>query len=355
MSGWRVLYACGVKDRWRYHRQEILPGFGAEGQSRLASSHAMVIGLGALGCPAADLLARAGVGRITLVDRDVVEWTNLQRQTLFDEADARAGRPKAEAGAARLRAVNSSIVIDAVTEDFGGAEAERIVTAPPRPDVLIDGTDNFQTRYAINDVAVKLGVPYVYGGAVGTGGMSFAVVPGETACLRCVFPDPPAAGTGATCDTAGIFAPVAAIVGATQAGDAIKIMLGRRERLSGTLLSFDLWANRRARLDLSGARRADCPCCGGRRFEFLGARGDGAVTLCGRNSVQVWPGRGVDLAGLAERLTRAGAGPRSEGGAVRAEPEPGVVLTVFADGRAIIAGTTDHAAARSIYARYVGA
>lgn len=338
----------------RYHRQQILPEFGPEGQARLAASHAMVIGLGALGCPAADLLARAGVGRITLVDRDVVELTNLQRQTLFDEADARAGRPKAEAAAARLRGVNSSIVIDALVEDFAGRDAERIVAAHPRPDVLLDGTDNFETRYTINDVAVKLGVPYAYGGAVATRGVSFAVRPGATPCLRCVFPDPPAAGASETCDTSGIFAPVSAIVAANQAADAIKILLGRVGRLSGTLLSFDLWANRRSRLDLREARRPDCPCCGLRRFEFLESRGAGSITLCGRNSVQVAPGRDVDLAGLADRLDRAGVGAKREGSSLRAEPEPGVTLTVFADGRAIISGTTDHATARSIYARYVG-
>lgn len=343
----------------RYHRQEILPEFGRAAQDRLAGSHTMVIGLGALGCPAADLLARAGVGRLSLVDRDVVELTNLQRQTLFDEADARAARPKAEAAAARLAAVNSSIRVEALIEDFSGSEAERMVSVHPRPDVLVDGTDNFQTRYLINDVAVKLGIPYVYGGAVGTSGMSFAVLPGRTACLRCVFPEPPAAGSEPTCDTAGILAPTAMIVAAAQAVDAIKILIGREDRLAGSLLSFDLWSNRRSRMDLSEARRADCPCCGEGRYEFLDrAESERTLTLCGRNSVQIMPARGAwggtTLDVVAKRLRGVGEVQLAESH-LRAVPEPGVVITLFADGRAIVAGTTDGARAKSLYAKYVGA
>lgn len=352
----------------RYHRQAILPSVGEAGQRKLAASHAMIVGLGALGCPAADLLTRAGVGRISLVDRDVVEWTNLQRQTLYDERDAREATPKAEAAVRRLRAVNSAVRLEALVEDCAGPDAERLVAPHPRPDVLLDCTDNFATRYTLNDVATKLGIPLVYGGAVGTTGMAMTIVPIDgphrTACLRCLFPDAPAPGSTPTCDTAGIFGPVAAIIGAAQAADALKVLLGRFDALSGTLLSFDLWANHRQRLDVRSARRADCPCCGdgARRYEFLeGANHGSAVTLCGRNSVQVTPARGggparVDLAALAARLAPHGRfdlGEHALRG--RLEAPPGVELTVFADGRAIIGGTTDPVAARTLYARYIGA
>ncbi len=376
-------------DLSRYHRQAILPDFGQAGQERLAASHAMVIGLGALGCPAADLLARAGTGRLTLVDRDVVEFTNLQRQTLFDEADARAGAPKAEAAAKRLRAVNSSIVVDPIVEDFspgggggegGGAGAggggaggggahgagsgERLVTPHPRPQVILDCTDNFETRYLINDVSVKHAIPYVYAGAVATGGMVMAVVPGESACLRCVFAEPPAPGSAPTCDTAGILGPVAMVAGALQAVEAIKILLGRVDRVSRGLWAFDPWLNQQRVLNLAGARRADCPCCGQGRFEFLHERGSGGGprVLCGRNSVQITPGRGaaLDLPGLAARLAAVGEFAvlaTHLRGRVRAGAggEGGHELTVFADGRAIIGGTTDPIEARAVYARYIGA
>ncbi|MFT3685487.1 MAG: HesA/MoeB/ThiF family protein [Phycisphaerales bacterium] len=191
----------------RYHRQTILPGFGPDAEAKLAASHVMIVGLGALGCPAADLLARAGVGTISLVDRDLVELTNLQRQTLYAERDV--NRPKAEAAAARLREINKSIKVYAIVEDFSPSNAEAMVVTHPRPDVVLDCTDNFQTRYLINDACVKHGVPLVYGGAVGTEGVQFTIRPGLTACLRCLFPDAPAPGAAPTCDTAGIFAPSA--------------------------------------------------------------------------------------------------------------------------------------------------
>jgi len=350
----------GVTDR--YHRQSILPDFGPEGQARLARSHVMIVGLGALGCPAADLLARAGVGRLSLIDRDIVEATNLQRQTLFDERDAAEALPKAEAARRRLRAINSGVVIEALVEDFAAADAERIVSPHPRPDVILDGTDNFETRYLINDVAVKLGIPYVYGAAVGTTGMAFTVIPGQTPCLRCLFPEPPAPGASATCDTAGILAPVSIIVAAAQVADAMKILLGKPERLSHTLLSFDLWTNQRLppqRLDVSAARQPDCLCCGQRRFEFLdGQRAAEPAILCGRNSVQIAarPGTTLELVQIADRL-----GPHGQfilsafhlRGTLSSGATP-IGLTLFPDGRAIFEGTTDPVAARMLYARYVG-
>lgn len=384
----------------RYHRQVLLPAVGPAGQRRLLESHAVIVGLGALGCVSADLLARAGVGTLTLIDRDVVEASNLQRQSLYDERDAAEGLPKAHAARRRLAAVNSRIRLHALAADLNPRNAERLILGEPdahpaiggvgagearehrgsagglgagergagRPGVIVDGTDNFEARFLLNDVAVKHGIPFVYGGAVGTSGMQFTVFPGRGACLRCLFDGPPAPGSAPTCDTAGVLGPVAAIVGAVQAAEAIKVLLGRADRLAGGLLEFDAWENRRRRLDLSRARRADCPCCAERRFEFLGD-GDGAerstavAALCGQDAVQVLPADGasdVDLARLGERLGAHGEVVVTEffvRGRLAREAgagERGIELTVFPDGRAVVRGTRDPARARGVYARYVG-
>lgn len=353
----------------RFHRQAILPGVGAEGQERLARSHAAIIGVGALGCVTADLLCRAGVGTLTLVDRDVVELTNLQRQTLFDESDV--GQPKAEAAQRRLGRVNRACRVFAEVEDLRADNAPRVLgllgEAGARPGVLIDGTDNFETRYLLNDLAVVHGVPYVYAGAVGTTGAMTTVVPGVTPCLRCLHPRPPEGGAnevGGTCDTAGIFGPASMIVAACQASDAIKVLLGRADLLSPTLLQLDLWSNHRRRVELSSARDPDCPCCARGVFAF--AQGGGAsrtTVLCGRNSVQVAPGAAGgarrDLHALAVSLRAAGlqnvqASPSMVHAAVPAERDP-LSITVFTDGRTIVTGTTDVSLARSVHARYVGA
>lgn len=343
----------------RYTRQTILPGFGPGAAERLRAAHVMVIGAGALGCPAIDLLARAGVGRISIVDRDVVELSNLQRQTLFAEADV--GKPKAEAAAARVRAINRHVRVDALVEDFTPESAEPLLLAHPRPGVVLDCTDNFETRYLVNDACVKHGVPLVYGGAVATSGTQMTILPGTTACLRCVFPDAPLPGTMPTCDTAGIFAPVSAMIGAAQAADAIKVIVDA-SKLSNTLLSFDLWLSARSRLDLTDARDPGCPCCGRREFVWLSAAGcaSGCKVLCGRNAVQVPSAGGgrtrLDLEGLRERLHTAGEGPFVLRDGLLVGPLGGEKsLTVFADGRAIVGGTTDVGVARGVYARFVGA
>ncbi len=355
----------------RYHRQMLLPGIGEEGQRRLLGSHAAIIGCGALGTVAAEVLVRAGVGRVALIDRDIVEWTNLQRQTLYDEADAREGTPKAVAAAARLARVNSAVRIDAHVADFNSGNAERLLNLDgrgvagvgPWPGVLLDGTDNFETRYLINDIAVKHGVPYVYGGAVGTRGMQMTVLPGGGggACMRCVFPEVPAAGSTPTCDTAGVLASATGIIANVQAAEAIKVLLGREELIAPTLLEFDLWTNFRRRLDLSKARDAACVCCGARRFEFLEASVSGTVSICGSASVQVLPGAsagargGVELDALAERLVKHGQVQRTPH-LIRVKLEAeGLEMTVFRDGRAIVKGTTDLMRARAMYARFVGA
>ncbi|MBI1191313.1 MAG: thiazole biosynthesis adenylyltransferase ThiF [Tepidisphaera sp.] len=371
----------------RHHRQTLLPGIGDAGQAKLAASHAAIVGVGALGCASAELLCRAGVGTLTLIDRDVVDLTNLQRQVLFGVADV--GMPKAEAATARLRAIDPGVRVIAHAADLTGANAERLlglergaprarsaseglrnvriaagtedVDSPPSPpDIFIDGTDNFETRYLLNDLAVKHSLPLAYGGVIATRGMSGTFVPGGP-CLRCVFEEPPEPGSQPTCDTAGVFGPVVAIVGATQAADAIKILCGQPHTLSRTLLNFDIWANERRRFPLGDSPRPDCPCCGSRRFEFLEhARGD-SLSLCGQDAIQVSPGRDVtlDLESLRERLARvAASAPVATRFMVRARVQSGtgeVDISVFADGRAIIRGTTDANVARSVYAKYIGA
>jgi adenylyltransferase/sulfurtransferase len=362
-----------VEDRQlhRYHRQMLLPGIGEEGQRRLLTSHAAVVGCGALGTVAAEALVRAGVGRVTLIDRDIVEWTNLQRQTLYDEVDARDGTPKAAAAAARLARINSGVRIEPHVTDFNSQNAEKLLgldgrhgaardaNAAERAGVLLDGTDNFETRYLLNDIAIKHGVPYVYGGAVGTRGMQMTVLPGRTACMRCVFPEAPSPGSVPTCDTAGVLASATGIVANVQAAEAIKILLGRLDLIAPTLLEFDLWTNHRRRLDLSSARDAACPCCGQRRFEYLESTAAATVMLCGSSSVQVLSGigqnGGIELDLLAARLASHGEVSRTPHllrAALRAEQ---LELTVFRDGRAIVKGTTDTARARAIYARFIGA
>ncbi|MBL8745966.1 MAG: ThiF family adenylyltransferase [Phycisphaerae bacterium] len=354
-----------MPDISRYHRQALLREIGEAGQRRLLSSHALVIGCGALGTVSAEILVRAGVGRVTVVDRDVVEATNLQRQFLFDESDARAGLPKAEAARRRLSSINSEVKVRGVVRDFTSGSAEGLATEGGGVGVIVDGTDNFEARYLMNDVSVKTGTPWVYGAAVGMTGMSMTVVPGVTGCLRCLFEEPPESGSAAaseTCETVGVFGAVTALIGSVQAGEALKILAVGRDAAAPGLLSVDAWTGVVRRIGTGGVRRSDCPCCGGREFPFLsGARGSQSVVLCGRGSVQVTPGGGgrIELAALAERLRPHGsfevtrflvrgvlAQERGDAGAV--------TLTVFADGRAIVGGVTRVEAARALYARYVG-
>jgi len=348
----------------RYQRQMLLEGFGAAGQRRLSGSQAVIVGCGALGCASADLLARAGVGRITIVDRDVVETSNLQRQCLFTEADASGGIPKAEAARRRLLKINSSIQVVGVVAEFEPRTGERIagIGSGAPADVLIDGTDNFQTRYLLNDVAVKHSIAFVYGGAVGTRGMSMTILPGRSPCLRCVFETMPPPGSSPTCDTAGVLGPVAAIVGAYEACEAIKILLGRTDLCNPGILDFDPWHGQRRRIDLRGHRRGDeCPACGRGRFEFLeGAGWSRATTLCGQDAVQVLPprvGSVLDLDSLCRRLEPFGRF-RADGfmlrGELNGQGDRPYRVTVFRDGRAVIHGTDRPEQARSIYDKYIG-
>lgn len=343
-----------MTDTPRYHRQMLLEGIGEAGQRSLRDSTALLVGCGALGTVIAELLTRAGVGRLRIVDRDLVELTNLQRQVLFDESDAREGLPKAEAARRRLACINSEIVIEPVVADFNSTNAERLARDT---DAIVDGTDNFETRYLLNDLAVKLAKPYVYGGAVGTRGMVYTVMP-HRPCLRCVF-DVPAGGNRETCDTVGVLGPVAAMIASIESAEAIKLLSGNADRVSPDLLSVDLWSNTIRRID-PGSADPQCPCCGLRQFDYLeGDRRGSTTSLCGRNAVQiitVHAGEHIDLAPLADRLAAHGPVNRNEF-LLRAEfteRDHAYQLTLFPDGRAIIHGTADPALAKSLYSRYVG-
>lgn len=338
----------------RYSRQILFSGIGEAGQRRLLESRVTLVGCGALGCALAEMLARAGVGSIKLVDRDFIEWSNLNRQVLFTEADAEARLPKAIAAQNRLRAINSEIEVTGLVTDVNVDTVEALVA---EADLVLDGTDNFEVRYLVNDACVKAGIPWVYGAAVGAYGMTMTVVPGETPCLRCIFEEMPPVGTAATCDTAGIILPIIQTVTAAQISEALKLLTGQKEKLRGTLLHIDLWDNSYRNVKLSaGSRNPECPCCGQRRFEFLEAAHEAlALSLCGRNSVQIRPAKSVplDFADLEARLVRVGQVKANDYLLVfRADDHE---LTLFRDGRAIVKGTSDTTAARGFYAKYVGA
>lgn len=332
----------------RYSRQRLLPEIGDKGQSRLLESRAVVVGCGALGTVQASLLVRAGVGETVLIDRDIVESTNLQRQTLFDESDAADGVPKAVAAARSLRAVNSEVRVVPEATDLTALNAERLLGTAQ---VILDGTDNYETRYLINDVAVKRSLAWVYGAAVGTRGSIMPVVPGATACLACLFPSPPSVRQP-TCDTAGVLNAVTALIASLQVAEALKILVGRPESLCKRLVTWDAWTGSRSSV---GAARPDpdCQVCGRRQFSRLTTDLVKSAQLCGRDAVQVPGGnRLVNLDVLASRLKALGSVRCSEH-FLRFDCPPHQ-LTVFPDGRAIIKGTCDIALARSLYARFIG-
>ncbi|HSG63709.1 MAG TPA: ThiF family adenylyltransferase [Gammaproteobacteria bacterium] len=361
-----------TEDLSRYHRQMLLPGFGEGGQRRLHGSTAVVIGCGALGSLIADLLARAGVGRLVIIDRDLVELTNLQRQVLFDEQDVADAMPKAEAAKRRIARVNSQIEVTAIVDDLNHRNIEHHASAA---DVLVDGLDNFETRYLVNDFAVARGVPYIYGGAVGTVGAAFAVLPhtargdmaweaagAATPCLRCLFEEPPPPGTMPTCDTVGVLGSAVAAVASFQVAETLKVLTGNFDRVCPTLLNVDLWNNAVVHLKVAAAyERGDCPCCKQRSFEYLEGRlGTGTTTLCGREAVQLTHKQNsatLDLGEIGARLRRHGkvaASPYMLRASITDNGKP-YVLSLFPDGRAIVHGTADASVARSVYAKYVGA
>ncbi|MBX3387682.1 MAG: ThiF family adenylyltransferase [Phycisphaeraceae bacterium] len=353
----------------RYARQLLLPGFGSDAQHALARARVTILGCGALGTVAAESLVRAGVGSVRIVDRDLVDLTNLHRQTLFTQRDADDAAPKAAAAADRLRLINPQVNVEPIVADATPRTIEALVADVQ---AVVDATDNFQTRYLLNDACVMHAVPLVYGGAIATRGMAMTILPRSartpspwppTPCLRCVFPTPPAPGSTPTCDTAGVLNTVTGIVANVQATETLKILLKRWDLVSRTLLEFDPWFGLRRRVDLSTFLDPDCPCCAHRRFDHLDAPPDSSSALCGQNAIQLPPSDGalqrINLADLADRLApvaRPGSVRRSPH-LVRASlptPRGERELTLFADGRAIIKGTTDPAEARAIFARYVG-
>jgi adenylyltransferase/sulfurtransferase len=332
----------------RYSRQVLFAGIGPEGQARIERAHVAVVGVGATGAAAAGLLARAGVGTLTLIDRDFVEESNLQRQVLFDEADARASLPKAEAARRKIGALNREVQVEARIADLVPGNIHELLRGA---EIVLDATDNFETRYLLNDYAIEQGKPWIYAAAVGSYAVTMNILPGETACLACVFPEPPG-GAVETCDTAGILNTAVNLAASIEVTEALKWIVGARDKMRRTLLSCDLWANEWSEVR-TGTRRADCGVCAERDFAHLRGEGRPHITLCGRNSVQIHErSRPVDLAELEARLRPHGKVQRND---LLLRFQRGEhTLTLFADGRAIIQGTTDAAVARSLYAKFVG-
>ena len=352
-----------LPDLARYHRQMLLPGFGEQGQRRLLESTALILGCGALGTVAANMLARAGVGHLVIVDRDFIELTNLQRQVLFDEQDVADGLPKAEAAKRKLARINSQVKVTAIVDDINHQNIERFANGV---DIFIDGLDNFEARYLANDLAVKKGTPYMYGGAVGTVGMAYAILPNPddskaTPCLRCLFDQAPPAGTGATCDTVGVIGPAVSIVANFQVSEALKVLSGNTDRVNPAMLNIDLWTNQFMQLKVANVRQGKhCLCCKQRQFEYLeGRAGSRSTALCGRDAVQLSHKQSadpIDFAAIAERLGQHGMVKTNEY-ILRAsitDNDMHYELTLFTDGRAIIKGTNDTRVARGVYAKYVG-
>ncbi len=336
----------------RYSRQILFDGIGTAGQAKIIAARVVLVGCGALGTVQASFLVRAGVGTVRIIDRDFVEESNLQRQILFDEEDVRALTPKAVAAEKKLRAVNSLVRVEGVVEDVNSSSVGRLLEGF---DLIVDATDNFDVRFLVNDYAVKNGIPWIYGACVGSYGLTFAILPGETPCLRCLFENAPPVGLSPSCDTAGVIGPIVGSIASLQVAEAMKILSGRRDRVQRKITTLDLWENRR---DMIGfpPRDPECPCCGKGEFPYLeGTLGADATTLCGRNSVQIRrrDGARIDLDELAGRLSPLGPVERNRF-LLRAAID-NYQLTVFADGRAIIGGTYDLGVAKSLYARYVGA
>jgi adenylyltransferase/sulfurtransferase len=355
----------------RYHRQMLLPGFGEAGQRKLLNSTVLVVGCGALGTVIANTLARAGVGHLKIVDRDFIETTNLQRQILFDESDVENAIPKAEAARQKIDQINSQVKVTPIVDDVNHSNIEKLAEGC---DVLVDGVDNFETRFLVNDVAVKHSLPYVYGGAVGTVGMVYPILPhtqsGDTSweqsgyatpCLRCIFEQTPPPGMNPTCDTAGVLGPTVSIVANYQSSEAIKILTGNWDALNRKMLHLDTWENTFRQLKVEKAYDiGQCICCKQFTYEFLeGKYASSTTTLCGRNAVQLTQQVSADKLNfdeIADRLRSHGKVDANKF-MLRAEITDNgedYELTLFTDGRAIVKGTQQPNTAKSIYAKYVG-
>jgi molybdopterin/thiamine biosynthesis adenylyltransferase len=382
------------EQRERYSRQILFHGIGEAGQEKLLAASAVLVGCGALGTVVANLLVRSGVGRLRIIDRDFVEPSNLQRQTLFEESDARESLPKAVAAERRLRAINSSVQVEGVVSDLTPKNATDLLTGFP---LLIDGTDNFETRLLLNDAALSLRVPWIYAAAVGSYGVTMTIRPSETACLACLLEGENKSADGGgpmgaedTCDTAGVLNAAVGVIASIEAAEAIKLLAGKPEALHGRLISCDVWTGKFQSIRVS--RNPDCRACARRNFTYLEGDAQPHITMCGRDSVQIHErNRKLDLAVLSRRLASASTGaftaasasasasPSASASASASGPASGspsrsdsaseirhndfllrfqvppYEMTVFADGRAIIKGTKDPAVARSLYARFIGA
>ena len=322
---------------------------GEAGQKRLCASSVVIAGCGAIGGAAANLLARAGVGRLRVIDRDYVEPSNLQRQLLFDEADAREALPKAVAAERKLRAINSGVTVEGRITDLIPKNAEELLGGH---DLILDGTDNFETRFLLNDFAVKNGKPWIYAAAVASYGVSMAIRPGISPCLACLL-ESGSPGVEETCDTIGVLGAIVGLIASFEAGEAIKLLAGREDALHGRLVACDVWSGLWQSVRV--ARVPDCPVCTGGKFRYLEGKAQPHLTMCGRDSVQIHErGRHLDLLALRERLAAAVSGVSSNEYLLRFRVPP-YEMTVFTDGRAIIKGTRDPSVARSLYARYIGA
>lgn len=333
----------------RYSRQTIFPGIGKDGQARLAGSSVLIVGCGALGTVIATCLVRAGVGKVRIIDRDFIEYHNLQRQVIFDEEDIRSGLPKAIAAERYLKRVNSSIEIEGIVADVNHTNIEKFIQGA---DVVMDGLDNFETRFLINDACLKNGVPWVYGGAISSSGMTMTIVPGHPPCFRCFAASPPRSGILLTCDTAGVIGPAPLVVGALESAEALKVLVGS-ENINRGLTLVDVWQGTFHNLKVKA--REDCPACQG-KYEFLGGKfGLKTTALCGQNAVQVLSTKvgGISFKELAARLEAVGLKVSYNEFMLRFTAE-NHEMVIFPDGRAILRNTTDESLARGLYTRYIG-
>ena len=342
------------EQREKYSRQILFAGLGEEGQEQLLRASAVVVGCGALGTVAANLLVRSGAGRVRIIDRDFVEASNLQRQTLFEESDAREALPKAVAAERRLRAINSDVAVEGMVADLTPRNAAELLSGF---DAILDATDNFETRMLVNDAAISLNIPWIYAAAVGSYGVTMTIIPGKTACLACVLENeesqPGAIAAEATCDTAGVLNAAAGAIAAIEAAEALKLLAQKREALHGKMVSCDVWSGRFQSVRV--ARNPDCRACVRHEFRYLSGEAQPHITMCGRDSVQIHErNRQLDLRELGRRLSATTPEVRNNDFLVRFRVAA-YEVTVFADGRAIIKGTQDPAVARSLYARYIGA
>jgi molybdopterin/thiamine biosynthesis adenylyltransferase len=334
----------------KYSRQMLFQAMGREGQQRLLASGAVLVGCGAIGAAAANLLVRSGIGRLRILDRDFVEPSNLQRQTLFDESDAREALPKAIAAERKLRTINSEVQVEGMIADLRPGNAADLLSGFP---LILDGTDNFETRFLINDFAVKTETPWIYAAAVASYGITMTILPGKTACLACLLESSGGPGLEETCDTVGVLGPIVNLIASLEVAEAMKLLAGRDSALHGRLLSCDVWSGRFQ--SVQPERNAQCRVCVHHEFPHLAGAAQPHVTMCGRDSVQIHErSRSLDLKALEDRLAPTISDVRQNGFLLRFRIPP-YEMTVFSDGRAILKGTKDPAVARSLYAKYIGA